>query len=312
MDDNKEFLGSDSETENNDNSDVNTNETQTDSQETTSSFDEVMADVMPDEAQQAPVEFTQPTAVAEPKKKSVIQLPIIIALICVVVVALGFLVFKCFFNTSVVGTWSVSNDSTADEATTATQDEVGINYYTFEDDGTASITLGTMKMVGTYTVTQEDGTQTITINIPYVLQSAFDYEVTGNAFTGRTLLLTNTEYQAKFTLKSANIKAPELKPAEDFKSNEKITGKWKDQTDYNAGNAYNISYTFNENGTVSINEGDQLYVEGVYTYDDSTITVTYYAGAEATMTLQYSFDGDILVINGLGYSKDTGASADES
>ena len=312
MDENKDFLGSDTEVENNENSDVNTNESQTESQETTSSFDEVMADVMSDEVQPQPVEYTGTTDVVAPKKKSVIQLPIIIALACVVVVALGFLVFKCFFNTSVVGTWAVDNTATGDEATTATQDEAGINYYTFDDDGTASITLGTMKMVGTYTVTEEDGAQTLTINIPYVLQSAFEYEVSGNAFTGRTLTLTNADYQTTFTLKSANIKTPELKPDENFKPNEKITGKWKDQADYNASNSYNISYTFNENGTVSINEGDQLYVEGVYTYDDSTITVTYYASAEATMALQYSFDGDILVINGLGYSKDTGSSADQS
>lgn len=325
MDDNKDFLDSEKESEKTEISDTDTIENpQTDNEnvteetatDSTNSFADEFAETQP----QAIDYNSSPAAQAQvANKKRVLQLPIIIAIILVVLCALGFLVFKCFFNTSAVGTWTVDNTASADQATsTSTNDEANLNYYTFSDqkdkDGnlTASISVGTMKMVGTYTVANADGKNTITINIPNVLTGSFEYSVTGNVFTGRTLTLTSTEYKTSVKLKSATLKTPELKPDQDFKPNSKITGKWKDQSSYNDKNSYNISYVFNEDGTMQVNEANQLYVDGVYTYNDKVITVTYYAGSKATMKLNYSLDGNTLVINGLGFSKDTGSSKDET
>lgn len=42
--------------------------------------------------------------------------------------------------------------------------------------------------------------------------------------------------------------------------------------------------------------------EGVYTYDDEKITITYYADSETTIDIPYAFDGnDTIVMNGMGY-----------
>ena len=42
--------------------------------------------------------------------------------------------------------------------------------------------------------------------------------------------------------------------------------------------------------------------EGVYTYDNEKITVTYYADSKATIDIPYAFDGNnTLVMNGMGY-----------
>ena len=74
----------------------------------------------------SPVEYGE---AVKPKKKHFIQIPVIISLVIVVGVALGFLIFKCFFNTSIVGTWAIEDptqsEATADEATSdeATADE---------------------------------------------------------------------------------------------------------------------------------------------------------------------------------------------
>ncbi len=240
------------------------------------------------------------------KEKITLQKPIIVAFCCLVVVLLGFLVYKCFFNTSIVGAWEIENTSTSDEASA---DEAVSNYLSFDNDGTATFHIGTLKQVGTYTISDdedsdddsEEDTKSITINITNVLQGTLAYSVEGNAFTGRTLTLTNTYYDQSLELTSASIKIPELEVSDDFEPNDKLTGSWEesDENDY----IYYLTYEFRDDGTATINTADIQYIDCVYTYDDSTITLTYYAGEEISTELYYSFDGDTLSIDGLEYTK---------
>ena len=241
------------------------------------------------------------------KKKSFIQLPIIISLAILILVALGFLVFKIFFNTSVVGTWTVKDSATADEATTATSDEAAKNYYTFEDDGTASIHLGTMKMVGTYSLEEKDGTRTIDISIPSALEGSFEYKVSGNEIGGRILTLTDTSYGQSIDLESTKLVIPEMKPDADFKPSEKLTGKWTYDDGY-----YKMSYELREDGTSTVSQSDILFADGVYNYTDNKITIKYYTNQEVTMELNYELKDDSIIIDGIQFVKDTGSSSDES
>ncbi len=307
MDENKEFLSSEPEDENTIKSDADTVTDEQTTGENTDVFG-VFSDELSDiESQQVqPVDYNS-GAVITAKKKRFIQVPIIISAVLVAAVALGFLIFKCFFDTSIVGTWVVDNSSTADEAADSTEnDNAVLSYYIFDDNGDVSIAIGSMKMVGTYTLTSgEQGTSTVEINIPTFLQGAFEYEVSGNMFTGRNLKLTDSYYGASYNFKSTTYKAPELKVDENFKPSDKLTGSWV----YNEG--YKYVYTFNSDGTATINQNDLLYADGVYTYTDDTITITYSNGTESTMKLSYSIENDKLIIDGYAYTKYTDASADE-
>ncbi len=253
------------------------------------------------------------TAVTEktvPKKKFPVQVPIIIAAVIVACVALAFLVLKCFFNTSIIGTWTIEND-------TATSDEAGedtvLTYYIFDKDGTVSLSYGTMSYMGTYSVsTDDDGNKSVEMYIPYAyLQATFDYNVSGNLFTGRKLVFSYDDTQngetQTYKFKEAKRIMPELKAADDFKADDALVGEWNYYDGY-----YDYSYTFNSNGTVNINQNDMIVIEGTYKLSDDKITVTYYADDEYTQDLEYSVDGDTLVIQGMQYFKVGSASADEA
>lgn len=308
MDENKDFLTSETEAENNINSDTDTTTNESNQESFSGVFSDELAETQDNLATDTAVEYGTNTSVAVKKKKSFIQLPVIISLAILILVALGFLVFKVFFNTSVVGTWTVKITASADEATTATADEAAKNYYTFEDDGTASIHLGTMRMMGTYSLkTSDEGTKTIDISIPSALEGSFEYTVTGNELAGRTLTLKDTYYGQSIDLESSKLVIPDMKPDADFKPNDKLTGKWIYDDGY-----YKMSYELNEDGTATVNQSDILFADGVYNYTDNTITIKYYTNQESVMELNYELKDNSIIINGIQFNKDTGSSSDES
>lgn len=307
MDENKDFSTNEN-VENNTNSDTDTTTNESSQESFSGAFSDEIAETQGDtETEVTSAENSVTAPVAVKKKKSFIQLPVIISLAILVLVALGFLVFKVFFNTSVVGTWAVKDSATADEATTATADEVAKNYYTFEDDGTASIYLGTMKMVGTYSLSESEGTRTIEISIPSALTGTYEYEVSGNEITGRTLTLTDTYYGQSIDLESTKLVIPDMKPDVDFKPSDKLSAKWTYDDGY-----YMMSYEFREDGTATVSQSDILFADGVYNYTDDTITIKYYTNQEVTMELSYELKDDSIIIDGIQFMKDTGSSSDES
>lgn len=309
MDENKDFLTSETEAEDKINSDTDTTTNDSNQESFSGAFSDEIAETQGNlETEAAAVDYNANASVAVKKKKSFMQLPVIISLAILILVALGFLVFKVFFNTSVVGTWTVKTTASADEATTATADEAAKNYYTFEDDGTASIHLGTMRMMGTYSLnTSDEGTKTIDISIPSALEGTFEYTVTGNELAGRTLTLKDTYYGQSIDLESSKLVIPDMKPDADFKPNDKLTGKWIYDDGY-----YKMSYELNEDGTATVNQSDVLFADGVYNYTDNTITIKYYTNQESVMELNYELKDNSIIINGIQFNKDTGSSSDES
>lgn len=309
MDENKDFLTSETEAEDKINSDTDTTTNDSNQESFSGAFSDEIAETQGNlETEAAAVDYNANASVAVKKKKSFMQLPVIISLAILILVALGFLVFKVFFNTSVVGTWTVKTTASADEATTATADEAAKNYYTFEDDGTASIHLGTMRMMGTYSLnTSDEGTKTIDISIPSALEGTFEYTVTGNELAGRTLTLKDTYYGQSIDLESSKLVIPDMKPDANFKPNDKLTGKWVYDDGY-----YKMSYELNDDGTATVNQSDILFADGVYNYTDNTITIKYYTNQESVMELNYELKDNSIIINGIQFKKDTGSSSDES
>lgn len=298
MDENKDFSidENNEETINNETEVVNSDSVVQDSTE--SVFADELAEIEEDEASNAEnAEAIQPTE----KKKHFIQIPIIISLVIVVGVALGFLVFKCFFNTSIIGTWAIE-DTTQSEAT-ADETSLAKTYYIFDEDGVASIAYGSMRYAGTYTVSGNEINMQIQLANLY---ASFEFTVTGNVFTGRTLTFKDATYDMEYVFHSTNREVPEMKPDEGFKPDDELTGEWN----YYDG-TYDFYYNFKSDGTVSIVQNQMLFVDGVYNYTDDTITIKYYSDSEQTMELSYTVDGDSLIINGIQYFKVGSASADE-
>lgn len=241
------------------------------------------------------------------KNNRVIQVPVIIAAAILVCAVLAFFAWKVFFNNSVVGTWVVQGSiATSDEASTDEAARNSATYYTFYENGKASLTVGTMEVSGTYEVTQgEDGTQNLSVSIYYYFTGEYTYTVSGNALTGRQLVLSN-ESQQTIAFESADKPVIKMEPSKDFEKNDDVTGTWNESD-------YNMTYTFNEDGTVQIAEQEvelangetvpMLTVTGTYVIRDGVITVTYMTNEETTLDIEFSRDGDTLVLSGLGYTK---------
>lgn len=228
------------------------------------------------------------TADSTPAKKKTIQTPIIIAGVIVLAFIAAFFVFTSFFNSSIVGTWVLVEDSNG-----ATYDEAGdgITYYTLDKDGNIAVSVGTITQKSTYTTTSENGTDYV--NSTNVFSGS--YTISGNIFTGRTFKLTVDGVEKPYIFKSATVKKPELKVPDTFKKSDKLTGNWNIPS-------YDITYKFNADGTFIADMYGSITYEGVYTYDNEKITVTYYADSETTIDIPYAFDGnDTLVMNGMGY-----------
>lgn len=235
------------------------------------------------------------------KSKRFIQTPIIIAAAILVCALLVFGVWKLFFDNSIVGAWVV-------EGSIATSDEIseeeavnGNTYYIFTDDVNedgdkiAKLRVGTMELSGTYSIQNNtDGTQSLTVSISYIFAGTYTYNISGNAFTGRTLTFTSDSGSVNF--QSASLPQLKVGVSEDFKANNDIVGTWNESE-------YNFTYTFNEDGTAHVDEGGTLTVDGTYVVDDSKIVITYLASEELTLEIEYSLDGDTLVLSGLGYTK---------
>lgn len=254
-----------------------------------------------------PEDFSAPQAPAAPvKTRTKVQKPIIIAA-CVLAAALvAFVCFKVFFNNSIVGTWVLASDATADEATDGGDGEQ-LSYYTFESDGTATITLGTMKIVGTWSYADDNTSSAdqqgdaVTVSVSYFFNGTFTVDLGGNAITGRTLSMKGDNYNIDFV--STTLPDNKMEPSKDFKAVDSVVGKWNNSD-------YNLTYTFNKDGTCKLSqEYDTLILDGVYTVDEkkSVIEITYMEKATGKMSIEYSLGDskDKITFSGLEYTRVT-------
>ena len=294
MDENKEFLASENEAES-----TNTDTTS----ETTENTAELTEPTENNEDTLLNTEEVSDSVVikmapAPKKNKKLLQLPIIIGIVIVAAAAITLFVIKAFFDTSIVGTWIETVPLTSD---TSSSDEAANFdvYYTFNNDGTLDYTVGTMSWNGTYTVsTDKSGNQTLE-RVLNGSQMSCNYAVSGNMFTGKTLELYTSTSDEKAELKSGNVVKPELKVDKDFKANDKVTGTWT----YDNGYA-KMTYKFNDDGTVEINQSDSVKAEGTYLIKNNTIIIKYYYTDEVEMDVAYSVESNGLKLNDILYTKD--------
>lgn len=227
------------------------------------------------------------------KKPLGLQKPILIAC-CIFLAAViafgGLMVYNKLFNPGVEGVWVLAEQASMDEAKSSGN---GVTYFTFDKDGKASMTIGSMTVVGDWSYSETDAE--VEVAISYFFSGTFTAEVEGNIFTGRTLSLTDDSGSYDFV--SSSI--PEMYPKtdKDAKTDSKLTGVWSNS---DSGNVY----TFNEDGTCVIEQASILTINGRYSVKDGTVTVSYIANEEVETAMTYEINDDgTITIDSLVYTK---------
>ena len=267
------------------------------------------------------------------KSKPLVMKPILIAAGIVLVVALAVIVIRLFFNSSVEGTWHyvrevpmMAADATSDEAV----ETVNVDYYfTFEGNNKVSATIGTITSRGTYEITKNaEGKSAITMNLTDLITSynflpygEYDLSVSGNAFTGRKLVMTTSQSEsATVEMESASYTAPKIERENEFTTNDDIVGKWNFSQE-----GYDLSYDFAKDGTVKYSEyvtqtnpytGMDMTIDytinGIYEATDNTITVHFIYTKDSSMDIVYTLENNTLYINGFPFVKEGTATADSA
>lgn len=296
-------------------------------EETIETVDESADDTLAQTEGETEVSANQEIA---PKKKPMLQKTIVISLIIVCLAAVAALVFGLFFNNDVTGTWHLvrqvevgSEAATSDEA----DNTLNIDYYfTFNNDGSVTSTIGTVASTGTYTMSKnEDGKSVINIDIydtltQYFLNGDYTVEYSGNIFTGKKMKFTMSDNEERsYEFESASYKAPELKREGEFEKKDEIVGKWI----YNTGE-FNLIYEFNADGTAKYTEqamtinpytyspiNVDIEMNGIYDINDDTLTISYFFLEQSSKDITVKADGDVLYINNYPFTREGAATPDQ-
>lgn len=279
--------------------------------------------------EQEDIKSTETTAVVAAKKKRLLCPTLIIATVIFAVTVLFFTGWKCFFDDSIIGTWTAtyeitSTDSETDEKTT----KVKSYSFTFKDDNVVEYHYGGMTTKGRYFFTTDTDEPQIMVVISnsgsMYINAYFDYSVSGNIFTGRTLSLVDNNgllfapEESDNEDSSINNKSKvadgvkyyicdfvesgytdEIAYYDDYKTDKKLEGSWLYEYD-----DYKCTYSFYDDGSFEILTSD-ADIKGAYTVDDGKIKMRYYyisnvsAADEFENELEYSVDEDkVKFING--------------
>lgn len=236
--------------------------------------------------------------VEEKTKKKIIQTPLLIAACILLVAIIAAVVYFFFFNNSIVGTWAFSEStSTADEASSKSTSNK--TYYTFEGDGTLTVSIGTMEVKGTWENTKDDSDtpdeskKFVSFSTAGGTPQVYEYNIEGNIFTGKTLVLKPQQSlivqgaPTSFKLPAATVTVPEVKVSKDFKAVKSVTGSWNTKDSYGNTN----TYTFNNDGTFkyTVSGTGNMTMTGTYKVNESkkTITITYVRETEISNDIPY-------------------------
>lgn len=230
---------------------------------TEEAVEEISDEESPIEAKE---EITEASAEKTGKKKRFFQIPVIIAACIVIGALLGYFVYTGFLLHEPEGLWKLEKD------------DVTV-FFEFNKDGSAKQYLGTMTEIGYYGKTKADDKDTISISLSNgFLNGEFGYAVSGARLLGNQVLTLTYE---DTSLELTQVKAVDqyLTPAEDFVEKEGLTGEWEyDFEDYGV----SYYFTFNADGTMSLNQYNTFIYEGTYTYTDTDILFTYYTTESVT------------------------------
>ncbi|MBR2714904.1 MAG: hypothetical protein IKB73_01700 [Ruminococcus sp.] len=228
------------------------------------------------------------------KKKSPLYTSIIIAIVVLFVAVLGYVAVEMFVPT-IEGTWLYE----AEDGTKM--------YYTFNDSAESNkltISMGTVYSICDYEIaTGEDDAQQVTLitDAGYSNQT-YTYSISGNKlFRNRVLTLiavdSTTGQETKVELPQANKPkvSDYIQPDENFKEVEALTGEWVYKFE---DMGVNLTLTFNDDGTMVLNQFGYQEMHCTYTADDSKISFSFVNTDVVSEELEYSFkDGQLIFMN---------------
>ena len=163
--------------------------------------------------------------------------PVIITFFIVLVSVAFTIISALFFNSDMKGTWRIHFKLEEKDYT---------HYLTILDNHQFTYSFGGITYDGKYTIDTADKTLNISSSSygKYNINSNFKYNVTGNAFTGRSISLTNSD-NTELPFKQSDDYIPVIKYYSDFKPDENLIGSWlyKDEKQ-----GYNYTFTFYDDG----------------------------------------------------------------
>ncbi len=192
-------------------------------------------------------------------------------------------------DSRIVGTWNI------DKSNGEGNDAI---YYTFKEDGTAELIIGTQVMKGKWKYydkatnsTTTEYTNMVEINISYYFNGIFTVEMGKDKAVNRRLKLINSENNS-FVLKNSNIPKSTIKPEKDFNPDLELVGEWNNGIS-------GFTYIFNLDGTFQINQYDTLFINGVYNVASGKIVIQYITDEKVSKSLDYQLKGSTLKISDL-------------
>lgn len=233
------------------------------------------------------------------KKKSFLQIPVIISLCIVIAAILGYFVFTGFFLKEPEGvTWSNEIDGAT-------------YYYEFNNDGTFRANVGSVEINSTYQKTKSDEGNTLTVstNIGSLYGSApATYTISGSRILGNQTLEGSYGEGYDFTLIQSKKETTILDLPEEFTPDEDLVGTWFFK--YMGYDIYKA--TFNQDGSMTIEfVQDGIKYSGVYTIDGSTVNFTYCVTENVAVPIEYSLvDHDTLTFMGYSFVREGSAAAE--
>lgn len=187
-----------------------------------------------------------------------------------------------------IGTWQLVDEN---------EENHTLFSYIFESNSQIYMAMDNMAYGASYTLeTDELGNKTISTQLYYNLNGTYSYE-----FSEDGKKVTLTEYQKENPVIMTMVKVDDHnfmpEPPEKLEIDEKLVGLWTDRD--NTG----ISYEFFDNGTVIYNNYNVVITYAQYSAKDGKINLTYTMGTEVTDSYSYSFENDILTIDGVEFTK---------
>lgn len=228
------------------------------------------------------------------------------------VTALSFGVWYAFFNNDISGVWATEVEVEDSDGNTKTavmkfafDDTEKMSFFEneksyFSDKETtaksARMINGGVSYPGWYEVSENDGVNSLQLYISlYQSSFSYEYELSGNIFSGRYLTLTDDDESISFYKSSEGYA---LDPDEDFTPNTGVVGTWETSDE--------VVYTFTEEGRFSEDTGDSK-TDGTYSFGETddgydAIIVKYIRnGSEVTADVPYLLNGDSMTLTFNGY-----------
>ncbi len=191
-----------------------------------------------------------------------------------------------------IGTWQFVNENGENHTLLS---------YVFQDETTAVMAMGNVAYCSKLKLDKnENGDKTLTAQLYYNINGTYIYEISDD---GKTMTLTEDSKDNK----DNNSEKLIMKKTEDYQFmpqppknpeiEEKLIGKWEDKE------GSGVTYTFYNNGTMENNSYDVMIIYAQFSAKDGKINITYNQGTEVKDSYEYSFNGEVLVIDGAEFIK---------